>query len=59
MSDKLFDKLDEVFDDDEEEEDADTSNVNEAMSDDPEYWSSRNQVKDAQEALFDDDDDDS
>jgi predicted house-cleaning noncanonical NTP pyrophosphatase (MazG superfamily) len=57
MSDKLFDKLDEVFDDDEEEEDADTSEVNEAMSNDAGYWKKRNQVKDAQEALSDDDED--
>ena len=43
MSDKLFDKLDEALESD-SDEDADAQNVNDALKDDEEYWSSRNKA---------------
>jgi hypothetical protein len=59
MSDKLFDKLDEAFNsDDDEEESSDTSNINDALSDNGQYWKSRNQANEVRDALSKDDEDD-
>lgn len=57
MSDKLLDKLDETLGSDDDDEDADSQNVNDALGDDEKYWKSRNQAKKAMDALKDDDED--
>lgn len=59
MSNKLLDKLDELSNDDEDEEQSpDTQNVNESLGDDEKYWKSRNQTKKVQKTLRDDEDED-
>ena len=58
MSDKFLDKFEDALDSDEEDEETDTQNVNEALSDDDKYWSSRNKVQKAKDAIQDDEDDD-
>ncbi len=60
MSDNFLDKLDDALESDEEDEDkADAQNVNDALGDDEEYWSSRNKaskLRDLAEKKSDDDD---
>lgn len=67
MSDKLFDALDNLSDDEEgdeddsdedEGEDEDGPSMNDALGDDEQYWKSRNQTRKAQQALRDDEDED-
>lgn len=58
MSDKLFDALDNLSeDDDSEESDASAQDVNDALGEDERYWKSRNQAKKVQDALSSDDED--
>jgi hypothetical protein len=61
MSDKLFDALDNLSDDeesDEDDSDEDGPSMNDALGEDKQYWKSRNQTRKAQEALRDDEDED-
>jgi hypothetical protein len=61
MSDKLFDALDNLSDDEgSDEEDSDDSgpSITDALGEDDQYWKSRNQTREVQKALRDDEDED-
>lgn len=62
MSDKLFDALDDLSDDEEDSEDGggddDGPSINDALGEDDQYWKSRNQAREVQKALRDDEDED-
>lgn len=63
MSDKLFDALDDLSDDekgDNSDEDGDDEgpSINDALGEDDQYWKSRNQTREVQKALRDDEDED-
>ena len=62
MSDKLFDALDDLSDDEEDSEDGrggdDGPSINDALGEDDQYWKSRNQTREVQKALRDDEDED-
>jgi len=62
MSDKLFDALDDLSDDEEDSEDGggddDGPSINDALGEDKQYWKSRNQTREVQKALRDDEDED-
>ena len=63
MSDKLFDALDNLSDDEEPDEDGgdeeeDGPSITDALGEDDQYWKSRNQTREVQKALRDDEDED-
>lgn len=61
MSDKLFDALDNLSDDEEsDEDDSDDGgpSITDALGEDDQYWKSRNQTREVQKALRDDEDED-
>lgn len=61
MSEKLFDALDNLGEDDSNENsdgDASAQNVNDALGEDARYWKSRNQTKKIQDVIRDDEDED-